>query len=306
MTSVSTSAFYDSAIFNMNSLQSQVNDLQTSISTGNKFQSANQDPLAAAQMRSLQMSDTLYSADSANANAAQANLSLTDSTLSQFSSVVTQISTLATQAATGTLTDTQRASIGTQVGQLYSNLVSLANTKDANGNALFGGSASGAAYTLDAAGNASYAGKGSANTVSLGTGLNVTTGITGPEFLNFTSGGTATNLLSVVNNLANVLQGNVTGTAPQAGANAALTQLSDGLNAITTAQTLVGARENWVSTTTTIQTQLKQQRAQSESDIGGTDISTAVSRLQQTMTVLQAAQATFVKVAGISLFSLLQ
>ena len=301
MTSVSTSGFYDGAIFNMNSLQSQINDLQTSISTGNKFQQASQDPTAAAQMRSLQAADALATADTANAQSASASLSQADTTLSQISNTVEQIQTLATQAANGTLTDSQRGNIGAQIGTLYTSLVSLANSQTPGGAPLFGGTGSGNAYTVDAAGNATYAGTANAPTLSLGAGLNVTTGVTGPQVFNFSVGGTATNVLSVVQNLAAALQGNVPGTTPQAAAQASLSQLSAGLG-----QTLVGARQNWVTTTTSIQTALSTQRATQESDVGGTDIATAVAKLSQASTVLQAAQASFVKVAGMSLFAMLQ
>lgn len=307
MTAVSTSAFYDSAIFSMNSLRQQTDQLQAQISTGNKFQTSAEDPVAAAQMRSLQLTDALSTVDTANASSAKTSLTLADSTLSQFATIVTNIQTLATQAASGTLSDTQRASIGTQIAAYQQNLVDLANAKDANGHALFGGQAAGSAYTVDAQGNATYAGTASANTISLGSGLTVTTGITGPEFLTYTSNGTSGDLLSLVKNLGAALQGtSSSGTTPQAAAQGALDQLNAGLNSITTAQTLVGARLNWISTTQTIQTQLSQQRTSTESDVGGTDIATATSRLTQAMTVLQASQASFVKLASLSLFSMMQ
>jgi flagellar hook-associated protein 3 FlgL len=304
MTSVSTSAFYDSAIFNMGTLQSKANKLQAEISTGNSIQQSSDNPVGAAQLRSLQMADTLSSANTANAQAATTNLNLSDTALSQVTNIVTQVHTLAAQAASGTLTDTQRASIGTQVSALYQNLVSLANTQDASGHAIFGGQGSGQAYTVAANGTATYVGTASANQLSLGNGMSVTTGVTGPQVLDFSVNGTPTNLLSVVQNLATALQGGGS-TTPQAAANASLDQLSTGLSTVTTAQTMVGAQLNWISTSTTIQTQLTQQRQTQEANIGGTDIATAVSQLQQTSTVLQAAQATFVKLANMSLFSLL-
>ena len=304
MTSVSTSAFYDSAIFNMNTLQSQANKLQAQISTGNSIQQSSDNPVAAAQMRSLQMADSLSTANTADAQTATTNLNLADTTLSQVTNIVTQVKTLATQAANGTLTDTQRASIGTQVSALYQNLVSLANTQNASGQALFGGTASGPAYTVAANGTATYAGTASASQLSLGNGMSVTTGVTGPQVMNFSVNGTPTNLLSVVQNLATALQGGG-GATPQAAASASLNQLSTGLTTVSTAQTMVGAQLNWISTSTTIQTQLTQQRQTQEAAIGGTNIASAVSQLQQTTTVLQAAQATFVKLANMSLFSML-
>ena len=304
MTPISTAGFYDSAIAHMNALQTQANSLQTQISTGNRIQQSSGDPVGAAQMRSLQAADTLSAADTANAHAATTSLNLADSTLSQMSTIVTQVKTLATQAANGTLTDPQRAAIGTQVSALYQNLVSLANTQDGDGHAIFGGQAAGPAYAVGAGGTASYAGTASANQLSLGNGLSVTTGVTGPQALNFTANGTPTDVLSVVQNLASSLQGGGT-ASPQAAASAALGTLSTGLATLSSAQTMVGAAQNWVTTTTAIQSQLSASRAQQEADIGGTDIASTVAKLSQTTTVLQASQATFVKLANMSLFSLL-
>ncbi|HZU65534.1 MAG TPA: flagellar hook-associated protein FlgL [Novosphingobium sp.] len=311
MTSVSTAAFYSSAIYNMNQLQQQTQDLQTQISTGNKLTHSYDDPLAAAQMRSLQAADSLTTADTSVSNAAKTSLNLTDTALTQLSNIVTEVKTLATQAANSTLTDTQRAAIGTQVSQYYSQLVSLANSQDANGKALFGGNGSGsAAYTTDATGKLTYVGTASAASVSLGAGLSVTTGVTGPDVLDYSSGGSQQNLLDVVKTLGDTLSASTSSTASNTAAttaaNTALTTLADGLNAITTQQTVVGARLSWIATTSSVQTAITQQRATSESDVGGTDITTAVSKLQQTMTVLEAAQASFTKVSSLSLFSLLQ
>ena len=310
MTSVSTSAFYDSAIYNMTQLQSSTQALQTQISTGNKLTNSYDDPLAAAQMRSLQRADALATADSTVSDSAQTNLNLTDNTLSQFSKIVTEVQTLATQAANSTLTDAQRSSVGTQITSYYNQMVSLANTSDANGNALFGGQGTGQAYSVDASGNATYVGGASAATATLGPNMTVTTGVTGPEFMDYTSGGTATNLLSVVKNLGTALTAEGTSTSATAAgataataANAALTSLSDGLNSITTAQTQVGARLNWVTATAAMQTQYKTARATSDSNVGGTDMTSAIATLQQQMTVLQASQASFAKLSSLSLFT---
>ena len=61
-----------------------------------------------------------------------------------------------------------------------------------------------------------------------------------------------------------------------------------------------------MTTTTNVQTQLSTQRATEESDLDGTDIASAVTQMQETMTALQAAQASFVKVSGMTLFSMIQ
>jgi len=307
MTNVSTSAFYESAIFNMTKLRESTNKLQMQLSTSSKLTHSYDDPLAAAQMRAMQAADTLSTADTANTNAAKTQLTQTDDTLSEFATVVSQLQTLATQAANGTLNTSDRAALGTQIASYYQNLVSLANTKDASGNALFGGQGNGDAYTTDASGNLTYNGTASASTLALGPGLSVTTGVTGPEFLNFTGAdGTAKNLLSVVKNLAATLKDpSTTSAAGIAAAQSGMKDLNAGLESISTSQTIVGARVAWINTTSTMQTQIATQRSTNEASTGGTDYAATAALLSQQMTVLSAAQASFMKVANLSLMTYL-
>jgi flagellar hook-associated protein 3 FlgL len=69
---------------------------------------------------------------------------------------------------------------------------------------------------------------------------------------------------------------------------------------------VIGARLNWIDLNTERRTQMSQQRSDEEASVGGTDLSLAVSQLQQTMTVLEASQASFAKLAQLSLFDLLR
>jgi flagellar hook-associated protein 3 FlgL len=307
MTNVSTSAFYESAIFNMTKLRESTNKLQQQLSTSSKLTHSYDDPLAAAQMRAMQAADTLSTADTATTTAAKSLLSQTDDTLSQFATVVSQLQTLATQAANGTLNTTDRAALGTQLAAYYQNLTSLANTTNADGHALFGGQGTGSAYVTDASGNMIYNGTGTASTLSLGPGFSVTTSVTGPDFLNFTGAdGTAKNLFSVVKNLATTLQDPTTSSAAGiTAAQSAMKDLNIGLDSISTSQTVVGARLAWIDTTSSMQTQINTLRSTNEASTGGTDYAATAALLSQQMTVLSASQASFMKVASLSLMTYL-
>jgi flagellar hook-associated protein 3 FlgL len=138
----------------------------------------------------------------------------------------------------------------------------------------------------------------------LGDGQSVTRGLTGPEFLNFTGPAGATNLFAVVNTLRDALNG--AAADPAQAARDALAPLDTGLETLTTQQTVIGARLNWIDLNTERRTQMSQQRSDEEASVGGTDLSLAVSQLQQTMTVLEASQASFAKLAQLSLFDLLR
>lgn len=306
MTNVSTSAFYQNAIASMTDLRKQTEQLQAQIDTGSTIQHSRDNPLAAAQMRALQAADTLAGADKANSSAAKTQLTQTDDTLSQFTDILSQITTLTTQAASSTLNDSQRASVGQQIGAYYDSLANLANTKDAQGNPLFGGQATGNAYTFDpTTGAPTYNGTATASTLSLGPGLSVTTGVTGPEFLDYQSGGASKNLLTTVKSLADALQNPSSSAAAVAAAKNALDDLGAATASVSASQTVVGARLDWITTTTNMQTQTAAQRATREADVGGTDLAATIAKLSQQMTVLQAAQSSFVKVANLSLFSML-
>lgn len=260
--------------------------------------------MAASRLRQLQRTDALTMVDTANSQLATTDLQLADGALSSFADYVTRVKELAVQAANGTLTPAQRAGIGGEIAAIRLNVIQLANARDSAGNALFGGQAAGDAYTVNAAGAAQYGGSATAGDLPLGDGQTVTRSLTGPEFLNFAVGGTGTDLMAAMKVLADGLLAG--GAGAQQAARDGLDAMDQGLDAITTAQTVVGTRLSWIDVTENRRTNLAEMRATEEADVGGTDIATTVVRLQQTMTVLQASQASFTKLASLSLFGLLR
>ncbi|WP_062345839.1 flagellar biosynthesis protein FlgL [Novosphingobium sp. CCH12-A3] len=298
----STAAFFERSLMDLTALRKQAEDTQAEMSTGERLQRSSDDPVAASRLRQLARAGVFDDIDTAATNRATTDLTLTDTALSQFASIVTRLQELTTQAANSTVNDSQRAGIGEEIAQLRGSLVALANSRDGNGNALFGGESAADAYTLDASGNATYAGTSAAGTISIGGGQSVARGVTGPEFLQFQSGGGTVDLLAMTKALADDLKSGAGGVAT---ANAALTALGDGLNAITTAQTVVGSRLNWIDLNTERRTTLSEMRTTEQTEVGGADLTESIARLQNTMLVLQASQANFAKLANLSLFSVL-
>jgi flagellar hook-associated protein 3 FlgL len=300
----STSAFFDRATQDMTGLRAQLEDLQAKLGSGEKLSRSSDNPVAASRLRSLARAERMASVDTSNANRAMSDLQLTDTALSSFSSFIVRAQELATQAANGTLNAAQRAGIGTELEQIHGNLVALANSRDSAGHALFGGEAAGQAYTLDGAGNAVYAGTASAGELSLGEGQTVSRGLTGPEFLNFNVAGSPTNLMAVIKTLGEALQG--AAPDPAQAARDALGALGEGLDKVTSSQTVIGSRLAWIDLTAERRTELSEMRSSEESDLGATDIASTIANLQQLMLVLEASQASFSKLSGLSLFNQLR
>lgn len=302
-TSTSTSAFYERATMDMGGLRAQAEAIQASLSSGQRLSRSSDDPVAASRLRQLQRSEVLSTIDVANARIASGDLQLADGALSTLAGYVIRVQELTTQAANGTLTDAQRAGIGAEIGSIRGNVLQLANTRNSAGDALFGGQAAGAAYTLDGAGNAVYAGTATAGELPLGEGQNVARGLTGPEFLSFNVNGIPTDVLTTLKTLSDALVAG--GAAAQQAAVDGLAALDAGMDSITTAQTVVGTRLAWIDLVGDRRVDVSEMRAGEESEIGGTDIGATVARLQETMTVLEASQASFTRLAGLSLFEML-
>jgi flagellar hook-associated protein 3 FlgL len=299
MTTISTSAFYERANLSLSALRKRAEGLQGAIGSGQRLARPSDDPVAASRLRGLARTDSFAAIDAGVAARAMADFTLADGALSSFASYVTRIKELAVQAATGTLNAAQRAGIATEIGQLHGELVQLANTRDSAGHALFGGQTAGQAYVLDGAGNPVYAGTASAGELSLGEGQTVTRGLTGSEVLNFAG----TDLFAVVRTLADALAGGA--PDPAQSARDALGQLDTGLESITTAQTVIGARMNWIELSAERRTAMDELRSEEQDELGGTDIAETVIQLQQTMTVLEASQASFARLSSLSLFNLI-
>jgi flagellar hook-associated protein 3 FlgL len=307
MTSISgssTSVFFDRSTQGMGALRAQAEKLQEQVGSGKKLARSSDDPVAAARLRALSRAETASNVDKTNADRAAADLGLADNALSSVADLVIRAKELATQAATGTITESQRAGIGKEIAEIHGQLVQLANLRDSGGNALFGGQVTGDAYVLGANGAATYVGAGRSDPVPLADGQTITPSVTGPEFLNFTANGSQTDLLTVVGALGAALQGGV--ADPAAAARTAQTALDKGLEAVTTAQTVVGARMAWIDVVADRRTAQTDMRATQQRDLGETDIAATIANLQQVMLVLDASQASFSKLASLTLFDQLR
>lgn len=304
MTTVGTNAFYDRSITSLATLRARAETLQTQISTGERLQQASDDPVAARQLRALDSEDQLATTLSSNAGLVGADLSLASDALTQLSNLTIRAQELATQSASGTLSDDQRMMNGNELAQIHDSMVAILNGKSSTGNPLFAGDSSGPAYAIAADGSASYVGSGQPGQVDIGSGISVAGSLTGPDVIDMTVNGVGTDLLSVIHGLATSLQSGAPTAASDA--NDALAALGQGLTTLSTGQAVIAARQGRVDLAGTMASSRGDMRTAEKTRIGGTDIPTSISQLQETMTVLEASQASFTKLSSLSLFDYLR
>lgn len=301
---ISTPAFYERSRMDMTRLREQSEKMQAQLSSGQRLERSSDDPVAASRLRTLARADRLAEINTSKKDRAEADLQLADEALGSLSDMIMRIQDRVVQASNETLAASHREAIGLEMEEIHTQLVAMANSRDMGGHALFGGETTGDAYTLDGAGYAVYQGTPDAGEIELGEGQRVTRSVTGPDIFNFNVDGTATNLLTVVKDLAVALSGGA-GDPVQA-AKDALPGIAAAVDNISTNQTVVGARLVWLDFVADRQTNLGELRAEEEQATGGVDIAETMTRLTEAMTVLQASQAGFTRLSSLSLFDLLR
>jgi flagellin-like hook-associated protein FlgL len=126
----------------LNQLQSNESDLfkiQTQLSTGYRFQSISDDPVAALSVIGLQSLLQRKAQVQSNIDTNQSYLSTTDSALSSVSDLLTQVRATAVGVVGSTATDAQRSAAAQQVEQAIQQLLNTGN-QQFRGRYLFSGS----------------------------------------------------------------------------------------------------------------------------------------------------------------------
>jgi flagellar hook-associated protein 3 FlgL len=151
--------YFNMNVSTMSDQQAQLSQLYAQISSGVSLSTPSDNPLGAAQAVQLSSTATSLAQYTTNQNVALSSLQQEDSTLGSVNTVLQSIHTLVLRAGDGSLNDGDRGSIATQLQSLRSQLLTLANSTDPQGNALFGGYQSTAQpYTTNSAGAVTYSG----------------------------------------------------------------------------------------------------------------------------------------------------
>lgn len=303
MINLSTGAFYERATRQIGSLRERASELQNQIGSGERLSRSSDDPVAASRLRTLARRERLAEVDQLNSDRAMDDLQLTDKALGSLTDLTARANELAMQAANGSLGTEQRQLLKAEIDGLRESFLLVANGRNGAGQALFGGQAAGLAYQDTGAG-LTYVGTATAESVGIGDGQTVTRAMTGPEVFSFEQGGSPTSMFAVLANLSAALA-DPTADHTAAG-QTAMAGIDAGLEKITTAQTIIGSRMGWIEIIDERRVMTGELVADERQAIGGADLATTMTRLQETLTVLEASQASFIRLAGLSLFDQLR
>ncbi len=136
---ISTALLYQTGSDSIGRSQSDLLRTQQQIAAGKRMLTAADDPVAAAQALVTRQSQGETDRYVANVSAAKDALGLNDSVLGQITEVLQNVRTSALEAGNGALTDADRSSVAADLKSHLDALLSLANSRDGNGNYLFSG-----------------------------------------------------------------------------------------------------------------------------------------------------------------------
>lgn len=137
---ITTQQQFNNSIDNMLASQSKLNNLQEQSSSGKRVLNPADDPVAAAQIVKLEREMAQYDKYDINIKVTDRRLTLQETVQADLRTSLNRIKELIVQGSTGTLTDSDRASVANSMKTETELMVSLMNTQDSQGEYLFAGS----------------------------------------------------------------------------------------------------------------------------------------------------------------------
>ncbi|BDI60099.1 flagellar biosynthesis protein FlgL [Qipengyuania nanhaisediminis] len=296
----STGAFFDRSLGQMGSLREALERYQTQIATGTRLTRGSDDPVAAARLRALDRLTVRGETEEENAARLGQDLRAASEQIEGVVSLLQRARELAVAAASETAGERGREAIALELEQMAEELFARGNATSITGAPLFAGTAAGPAFVRDTNGAVTYAGNGSNGAVPVAPGTEIERGVTGAQVFEFDDNGTPSSAFAVISALALALRGGA--ADPAQAASDALSGIDAGLDAASRSQTVLGTRIAWVDAIQLDQQNRAVNVAEQRSEVGDTDLSDTIVRLQQTLTALEASQASFARVSSLSLF----
>jgi flagellar hook-associated protein 3 FlgL len=206
---IATSAIYAASTTQLNTLQSQMAKTQMQLSNNKRVLTASDDPIASARALEVTQSQSMNTQFDTNRNNAKASLNSVNQALQDGTGLLQEVQTLTVQAANGTLSDSERGMLATEIEARMNDLLGVANTKDGTGAYLFSGYQSTTQAFQQTSAGIVYQGDQGQRVLQVGSARKMATTETGSNvFENIPTGNGSFQITSSSANQGNVTLGN--------------------------------------------------------------------------------------------------
>ncbi len=170
---ISTAGMYAQGLQSMLQRQSEMVRTHEQMTTGRLYSHAGQDPAAASTAQGLDHALAALDSYKTSAGHVDRRLNLQEHALTSANDRVGRARDLIVQANTPTLSADDRKTIATELRHLRAEMISIANSNDGSGRALFAGTRDGVVPFADNGGTVVYSGNDGQNSVVVAPGLNL-------------------------------------------------------------------------------------------------------------------------------------
>ena len=301
---ISTSYLYDRAVTQMTTSQSNLAKSQAQLASCKNVLQPSDAPEEAVSIQRLKSVIARQESFEQAIQTTENRLKTEETALNGVSNVLTRLKELAIQASNDTYGPKDRAIIAIEMQGLQEDLLSFANTRDANGSYLFSGSR---VYTSpferQADGEVIYQGDETVNLVEVGDQRQLRANRTGTQVFdrvvraNADGSQTGVSFFQSVQDLVDAVR-----TSDRDFMNRGLGELNDLSDGVSLAIAGVGSDMNVVTSQRAVLEETRLQLQTVLSELEDLDYTEAVTKMQKQMLALEASQASFAQISRLSLF----
>lgn len=299
---VSTNMIYDQGVIALQKQSAALLYTGQQIATGRKILTPSDDPVGSARALDVSQSKSVNQQFITNQGYADDALKLVDGQLDGAGEIIQYARDRVLAAGNPALSPADRQSIATDLRSQFDAMLAIANTRDANGDYLFAGYRSNTPpfERTDVAGTlgTEYKGDQGSRTMQVSSSRFMPISFGGESVF----GGAGDGVFKVLGDFISALED---GSAVSGAVSTALGGLDQSLDRTLTVRAQIGSQQVEVEQLGFIGSDLDLQYQATLSDLQDLDYNEAISRLTQQRTFLEAAQQSFLKTTGLSLFNYL-
>ncbi len=299
-----------------NAIQRQSSEMlhtQQQIATGRRILTPSDDPIAASRALEVTQSQRANEQFQTNIGYAKDALATLESDLGSIGDILTYIRTRAVEAGNPTYTSSEHQAIAADIEAQFSALLAIANGKDATGEYRFAGYQStdaafsgGAAVPSAGPAAVTYDGDAGARSIQVSASRTMPVGESGGRvFMVAATGVPESQVFGWISNFITDLRNPPAGGLSTSVSNA-IGNMDTALDNVLTIRASVGSRMVELDALEELSAAHGEQYAQTLSRLQDVDYAEAISRLSKQQTILEAAQQSYVRVTGLSLFDYLR
>ena len=305
---ISNQLLFDRGAEQMSSVQTRLAKSQAQLAQGKQIINPSDAPDKAATIQRLNSVLSRQASYQTSLGNVKTRLDGEETALNSATDLIIRIKEISVQAANDTLGPQNRQALATEMQALRDQLLSLANTRDSNGNYLFAGSkVTQPAFAVDASGYPTYQGDQTRMQVSIGDQRSIAVNRTGTDaFVSVARTDAQGNSQGVgffqsIDQLIAGIKG-----SDQRAMQQGIGEMDKLLQGISMAQAAVGSDQATLEQQTAVIEATTLNLKTTLSSVQDLDYASAVTTMNQQMLSLEAAQSSFAKISQLNLFNFIK